>query len=147
MFICEKDFKMCFGCNTEKPLSDFYKNSARKDGHQTRCKQCFKEYGQKYAKVWRERHKDYVREYQRKLRRKWKLKAIKSLGGKCVKCGFSDFRALQIDHIERSTEKEKRRMGNTEYYKQIILESQSGKYQLLCANCNWIKRYEKGEHS
>jgi hypothetical protein len=27
-----------------------------------------------------------------------------------------------------------------------VLSDTSGKYQLLCANCNWIKRFENGEH-
>lgn len=26
-----------------------------------------------------------------------------------------------------------------------IIENEEGKYQLLCANCNWIKRFENNE--
>jgi hypothetical protein len=28
----------------------------------------------------------------------------------------------------------------------VIAEASTGRYQLLCANCNWIKRYENREH-
>lgn len=79
--------------------------------------------------------------------RKWKLKAIEALGGKCVHCGFTNWRALQIDHVnsQLSNQEKKRIMGRVTYYKKIIEEVQSGEYQLLCANCNWIKRYEQGE--
>jgi hypothetical protein len=32
--------KHCFGCGTTKLISEFSRNRARKDGHQTRCKAC-----------------------------------------------------------------------------------------------------------
>lgn len=69
------------------------------------------------------------------------------LGNKCVKCGFSDRRALQIDHIKGGGIKE-RRIGNTRQFHRKVLTSvkkSEHKYQLLCANCNWIKRFENGE--
>ena len=79
------------------------------------------------------------RVYTQKLR----LKAIEVLGGKCVKCGFSDIRALQIDHIHGGGSQEVKRLGTVSMLKKVINEP-SG-YQLLCANCNWIKRVENNE--
>lgn len=84
---------------------------------------------------------------------KWKAwrqrtkKAIHDLlGGKCVRCGFEDSRALQIDHVNGGgAEEVKATTGN---YQVMILRSilsGSKKYQLLCANCNWIKRVERNE--
>jgi len=32
--------KLCKGCNTEKPLDEFYKDKRRKDGRYSKCKQC-----------------------------------------------------------------------------------------------------------
>lgn len=71
---------------------------------------------------------------------------IDILGGKCIKCGFTDSRALQIDHIFGGGSKERKTVKIT-YYKYIMNEilRESGKYQLLCANCNWIKRVENKE--
>jgi hypothetical protein len=46
----------------------------------------------------------YFRRY-RKLRRD---KIIAYLGGKCIKCGFSDERALQIDHTNGGGSKDVR---------------------------------------
>ena len=82
--------------------------------------------------------------YKDRWRKEWKDKAYNKLGGKCIKCGFSDQRALQIDHINGGGNKDKLRHERDKYYRKIY-ESKFNEYQLLCANCNWIKRYEKGE--
>lgn len=81
-----------------------------------------------------------------------RLQILEKLGNKCVRCSFSDIRALQIDHINGGGKKEILAFkGNfRNYYKNIRKNVKSGdlkKYQLLCANCNWIKRYENKECS
>jgi hypothetical protein len=71
---------------------------------------------------------------------------IKYLGGKCVRCGFNDNRALQVDHINGGGLKERRdtpHFCNAKFENMIY--SDTHKYQLLCANCNNIKKYENGE--
>lgn len=69
---------------------------------------------------------------------------LKKLGDKCVKCGFTDVRALQIDHVYGGGVREWRNSGYYTVYNKV-LEDTEGRYQLLCANCNWIKRYENNE--
>jgi len=71
---------------------------------------------------------------------------INKLGGKCVRCGFDDVRALQVDHVNGGGKKEIGTFTRNwrTYYKRVLAD-ETGKYQLLCANCNWIKRYEKHE--
>lgn len=84
----------------------------------------------------------YKATYYQKLRRL----VLKKLGDKCCLCGFNDWRALQIDHVNGGGSKEKKEVtGN--YYRFVLkeIEKHPNKYQLLCANCNWIKRYEKDE--
>ena len=80
-----------------------------------------------------------------------KLRLFRLMGGKCVKCGFTDHRALQIDHVDGGGSKEMKEefrcLGRNIYLKAVeksYLEDE-GKYQLLCANCNWIKRIENRE--
>lgn len=79
-------------------------------------------------------------------------KAINMLGGKCIQCGFTDHRALQFDHVNSDGFKD--RVNNklpyrySRYYRKIIasFNSGEGRFQLLCANCNWIKRTTHNEH-
>jgi len=65
------------------------------------------------------------------------------LSNKCRRCGFSDCRALQIDHIDGGGGKELRCTAQWTYLNRVLAES--FRFQLLCANCNWIKRSEKSE--
>jgi len=86
--------------------------------------------------------------YCRKTRQEYRNKVIKLLGERCVKCGFNDIRILQIDHINGCGTKERKAMSSLTYYKKILEEIQQGskKYQILCPNCNWLKRIEKMEY-
>lgn len=71
------------------------------------------------------------------------------LGHLCNRCGFTDKRALQIDHIYGFGKKSMRRCSNSmQYYLEVqkSVINNEGKYQILCANCNWIKRHENKEN-
>lgn len=70
---------------------------------------------------------------------------IKFLGGVCVRCGFSDYRALQIDHKHGGGIHEHRALHRSAFYKRVREHPED--YQILCANCNWIKRWEENETS
>lgn len=72
---------------------------------------------------------------------------ITLLGSKCKKCGFDDIRALQVDHVNGGGTKEIRKLGGGAYWNRVIKSvlNNENKYQLLCANCNWIKRFENKE--
>lgn len=105
-----------------------------------------KEYHKNYSKEWnsKKENKDHLREYRNRI----KLSMIDILGGKCIKCGFSDIRALQVDHIDSIGRKDEARNGKGGmYHKQVIKSvlNKENKYQLLCANCNWIKKVENNE--
>jgi hypothetical protein len=81
-----------------------------------------------------------------------RLCIMEELGNKCCKCGFSDARALQIDHIHGGGTQMKRRLRlNTphRYYRYLYhlpISDLKKDYQVLCANCNWIKRSVEHEH-
>jgi RNase P subunit RPR2 len=66
------------------------------------------------------------------------------LGDDCVMCGFSGFRALQIDHIKGDGWNDYITGQRALFYlKHPDLARE--RLQLTCANCNWIKRYELKE--
>jgi len=86
---------------------------------------------------------------QKNLRYRYRLAVLDKLGNKCVQCGFTDLRALQIDHVNGGGKKERREINNTTIFYRKVSESTDkgeGLYQLLCANCNVIKHITNGEH-
>lgn len=82
--------------------------------------------------------------------RKLRTQVLLLLGGVCVRCGFTDHRALQIDHCRGGGRKDRAETVNTVAFLRRVRASwnagERGKYQLLCANCNWIKRAEEREY-
>ena len=109
------------------------------------------------VKVIRDKYYQRKREYYSQWYKKHRLKRKRTLFDilgqhSCVKCGFSDIRALQFDHINGKGGQTNLRLWNhrtlTEkaigYY--IMHPDEARKmFQVLCANCNWIKRTENGE--
>jgi hypothetical protein len=57
-------------------------------------------------------------------------------------------RALQIDHVNGGGTKERKIYNGQNRYAIILkrLLENSKEYQILCANCNWIKRYNNNEN-
>lgn len=82
----------------------------------------------------------------RACRARLKDALYRQLGGVCCRCGFEDPRALQIDHIYGGGNREDPHR-DTAYYRRVLrsVRVEAGRYQLLCANCNWIKVHQNGE--
>ena len=109
-----------------------------------------------YKRKYSSEHRKEFYIYQKRYRQKLRVEVLETLGSKCQKCGFSDIRALQIDHINGGGSKELKSLGKcgSRYTKFLMniknlgkddKEKLFSKYQLLCANCNWIKRSENNE--
>lgn len=92
-----------------------------------------------------------ARVYDRKRRAQTRLDVIMAYSGgtmRCVRCGFSDLRALQVDHINGGGQRQRMAFKNKDSF--FISLKRLGfpeGYQVLCANCNWIKRAENGEYN
>jgi hypothetical protein len=126
-----------------------------------------KEYSRQYQRMWRENNRDYQRnryrlnpekykdkkyhlKHNNNSKKKYRIELLKILGNKCIRCGFSDIRALQFDHINDDGYLDKQNMKHAHsiiafYYKNPEIAKQ--RLQILCANCNWIKRYEVKKHN
>lgn len=89
------------------------------------------------------------REYMRGYYRRWRLAALERIGGsKCARCGFNDVRALQVDHINGGGTGHPERKYSSVYWRWLAIapdEEIIGVYQVLCANCNFIKMVENRE--
>lgn len=120
--------KWCARCKTTKHVREFHRNKARHDGLSVYCSIC----------TTKRTHDDIQR-----LRRA----AIDGLGGRCMSCQYdTDYRALQIDHVNGDAPEDKKNRNILGALYRSIIADQTGKYQVLCANCNLIKRMTSGEH-
>lgn len=98
-----------------------------------------------YAKKYRLEHENKSNAHYHKRRDQ----VFNILGRKCKKCGFDDIRALQVDHIDGGGCKEIRESGHVYMYNKIINSPKEAHkyYQVLCANCNSIKRVVNKERT
>ena len=63
---------------------------------------------------------------------------------KCRQCGFSDMRALQLDHVADDGAKDRKRVSaGFNFYCDVKKRGYPPGLQVLCANCNWIKEVER----
>ena len=68
----------------------------------------------------------------------------------CVICGESRIYCLSIDHIHgggSQHRRELRRHSPRSYYKWLIEEGSHKDFQVLCMNCQFVKRYEQHEYN
>lgn len=98
-----------------------------------------KEERHEYAHGFEKSHPRYRLDWRRKLR----AQVLALYGSKCAICGFVDSRALQLDHINGAGKKHRSRLGTSNFYRVVLKDPKH--YQLLCANCNWIKSYVNHE--
>lgn len=92
----------------------------------------------------KEEYNAYMRSYSQKRYPELRKEVHTVLGDKCNICGYDeDFRALQIDHPKGNGRQERRRIGWYKFYNKVLENPEM--YQLLCANCNQIKRYTNNE--
>ncbi len=124
---------LCRECNTVLSVINTYINRAKTNDKI--CKICSKK------RSSRNTTKYYM---------KYRKIILEKLGNKCVTCGFSNKKALQLDHIHGDGHVERKlKIWYGAYLKRLAempLEDLKKTYQLLCANCNWIKRVDNKEH-
>lgn len=99
------------------------------------------EYRRNYYKT----HKNIKSGLQMRYLTNLRIKVLEKFGSACNRCGFSDTRALQIDHINGGGTKDLRSKSTSRHLNEVLRDVDN-KYQLLCANCNWIKKSENKEN-
>ncbi len=128
-------------------------NELNREKIRRRRKIFYKKHRQKLirlSEIWVQKH------YQRKLirerlhRRNTKKQVLGHYSPTltCQRCGFSDIRALTIDHIKGDGARHRKRIGKlsgSEFYKWLIKNNFPSGFQVLCWNCQYIKREENDE--
>ncbi len=67
-------------------------------------------------------------------------------GPKCSKCGVTDPRILQLDHISGGGTTERKKIGWAKrLYRTLELSNYPPGFQVLCVNCNFIKLHDNEE--
>lgn len=91
------------------------------------------------------------RRIQKAYRYRVKRKVIEHYSNEtmqCADCGISDIRVLSIDHISGGGNKHRKKIGKNsglEFWQWLIKNNFPEGYQVLCMNCQWIKRYTNRE--
>lgn len=97
-----------------------------------------------YKNVEEKRRCDAISRQKRVARQRNEILLL--LGNKCVSCDFDDKRVLTIDHVFGGGTKERKSVGGG-YYSYVLKKIKNGtdEYQILCCNCNQIKKIENNE--
>ncbi len=113
------------------------------------------EYSKKYYLEHREQKLAYQRSHevrerirQRKRQQKYDIFAHYSDGKvTCAHCGESRLACLSLDHIDGSGRLQRRELKKqgSEFYQWLKRNNYPTGFQVLCMNCQWIKRETNGE--
>jgi hypothetical protein len=126
---------LCYRCRKIKDSEEFY-DCKSKGGRESR------EFKSGYCKLCQSK---MVIDSRKKKRIEQRKEIIEAYGGKCAFCGFDDYRALVIDHVNDDGNEDRRNglKHPNDFYRHIIINGFPDKYQVLCANCNTIKEFER----
>lgn len=87
---------------------------------------------------WRQRMSARTGRFPNATHIRLRREVVARLGARCP-CGETDVDILQIDHVHGGGSVERRSTGRTTYYRRM-LSAPPGTFQVLCPNCNAIKK-------
>lgn len=98
-----------------------------------------KEYARRNPQRYKKYRDRYYREKASDLRMQILLHYSPDL--KCVGCGFSDVRALSIDHINGGGNKHRKQFSHNIAYLRDIISRWPDDIRVLCMNCQFIHKH------
>lgn len=129
--------KRCPHCKQVKDEDCFWKNTRYYDGLGSRCKKC-------ETDIKREKRKNNIGCYGKEKRRRKKC-VMEHYGKACAWCGFGDWRALTIDHVDGDGAEHRKKVISANLYRWLIKNNFPPGFRILCMNCQFIKRHENQE--
>ena len=153
--------KMCISCKRTLPNENFCKNKRNKDGLNSKCKDCVKEYRltimdkiKAGRKLYREKNRDKINDWRRFNYQEIKdykhthyeerSRQMNELKTNCVKCGES--RKYLIEFHHRNPKNKSFNVCNAKTYSDKTLQNEIDKCVCLCANCHKEFHYIYGNN-
>jgi hypothetical protein len=132
------------------------KNPEKKRARGRRYYNAHKEEAREYRVKFRDRRKEYLKNYvrseegkakdrakARELTQKFKKTVIEHYGGKCACCGEPELAFMSIDHIDNNGSEMRRKKvhppSGQNFYIWLIKNNFPSGFQVLCHNCNQAK--------
>lgn len=129
------DSKICGRCKIDKPLSNFDRNKAKKDGLQAVCKECRRIHNHNYYKNSPEQQANRQATNLANRSRNAKHVAEYLLSHPCVDCGEGDLIVLDFDHVRGVKENNISALISFPVSIEKI-DAEIAKCEVRCANCH-----------
>ena len=118
-------------CDKILPVKNFKQNSKRKDGLQSQCISCQKEYRRKHYLKNKKKYIDKSKKWRKEFRQWWK-EYKKQFS--CIRCGENHPACIQFHHINDDKENDVAYFVGIGNLKKVLDEI--AKCMVLCANCH-----------
>ncbi len=120
--------------------------------HKERLRVVCKINKERYREKYPEKYLENTRRYALVQRRKLKLEVFTHYSRglpRCASCDEGRLACLSIDHINGRSSEEKRKTGlkGATFYRWLKVNGYPNGFQVLCMNCQWIKRNERREYN
>ena len=132
--------KRCTGCGETKPLEEFNKRAASRDGRQLMCRGCFQE--------WQRSHRaaraTATRQRRAEVHRDGRAQLIAYLRAHpCVDCGETDVIVLEFDHRVRADKRASVAWLLHAGYSWEVIAAEIAKCDVRCCNCHRLRTREQ----
>ena len=124
--------KKCYMCKHRLPLSNFAKHPSRKDGLQSQCKECQREYRRQHYLSNRQKYIDKAKRISQEFAQWYKKYKTQF---QCVECGENHPACIQFHHANDDKLMDVSRLVSKGNKQKVIDEI--AKCVPLCANCHF----------
>ena len=127
--------KRCCVCDVVKPLTEFHRKSAARDGLQSQCRACNIEAAKEFHADNVEHCRARIKAWMRKVDLENKRRVFEYLvAHPCVDCGERDPVVLEFDHLRDKVAGVAQLLHA--HVKWPIVEAEIAKCEVRCANCH-----------
>lgn len=147
----DEELKLCPDCDTQKPLTSFYRS---RKGLDTYCKECRgrrgrewhennREQHQKLVRAWHLNNPDKIRTSKRKARNATRSTLQEHKEAKpCADCGlYFPYWVMQFDHLPGTSKRAKVSRLASRFTSQVQVQDEVAKCDLVCAVCHAHRTY------